>query len=85
MVEFSHQVAEIIGSHWSSHWLSHNIFLKFQHAIVKRKQKNKHRITMFRKILIFYLKPLEGNLPPQNKKPLENFLHEDLWNFLFIR
>lgn len=40
---------------------------------------------MFRKILIFYLKPLEGNLPPQNQKPLEHFLHDDLWNFFVYK
>lgn len=32
-------------------------------------------ITVFRKMLIFYLELLEANLPCQNEKPLEHFLH----------
>lgn len=44
---------------------------------------------MFRKMLIFYLKPLGENLPLQNKEPLEHFLqvfvHKvKMWGVFFI-
>ena len=56
VVASSLQVA-IVGSYCSLQLiLSHNIFLKFQHAIMKRK----NQIPVFRKMFIFSLKLLEA-------------------------
>lgn len=83
MVAFGLQVAEIIGFHCSLQHilLSHNIFLKFQHAIMKREKKN-HSVQ---KKVNFLLKAIRKKLPPKNKKPLKRSQHKDMGEYLILK